>query len=170
MIGNPHPDITSGLSLTFGYKGFDLAINAYGAFGPQIIRSYRDSEVYPLQNYTTDVFGRWHGEGTSDKLPRLTSGGHPNGWISDIFVEDADHVKLRNLAICYDFKRLAPGLPLTQARLYLRAQNLFTLTGYSGMDPEVGSDGGWGQPWASGIDLGFYPNPRVYLLGLNLKF
>jgi TonB-linked SusC/RagA family outer membrane protein len=170
MIGNPHPDITSGLSFTFGYKGFDLSLNAYGAFGHQIIRSYRDFEVYPLQNYTTDVFGRWHGEGTSNKLPRLTSGGHSNWWISDIFVEDADYVKLQNLAIGYDFKRLAPGLPLSQARLYVSAQNLFTLTGYSGMDPEVGSDGGWGQPWASGVDLGFYPNPRTYLLGLNLKF
>ncbi|MDR3140628.1 MAG: TonB-dependent receptor [Tannerellaceae bacterium] len=175
MIGNPHPDITSGLSLNFSYKGFDLSLNAYGAFGHQIIRSYRDYRYYPLQNYTTDIFGRWHGEGTSNKLPRLTSGTHFNWSVSDIFVEDADYVRLQNLTVGYDFKRLIPRLPLAQARLYVTAQNLFTFTGYSGMDPEVGynqKDGGaiYGDTWTSGIDSGFYPSPRVYMFGLNLKF
>jgi TonB-linked SusC/RagA family outer membrane protein len=177
LIGNPHPDITSGLNLNFGYKGFDLSLNAYGAFGHQVIRSYRDYRYYPLQNYTTDIFGRWHGEGTSNKLPRLTSGTHFNWSVSDIFIEDADYVKLQNLTIGYDFKRLIPRLSLAQARLYVTAQNLFTFTGYSGMDPEVGynqkevgDESLWGDAWTSGIDSGFYPNPRVYMVGLNLKF
>jgi TonB-linked SusC/RagA family outer membrane protein len=174
MIGNPHPDLTSGLSLSLSYKGFDLSLNAYGAFGHQIMQSYRDFRYSPLQNYTTAIFERWHGEGTSNRLPRLNSGSHFNWSVSDIFVEDADFVKLQNLTIGYDFKRLLPRLPITQARLYVTAQNLFTFTGYSGMDPEVGYGGdidtGEADEWASGIDVGFYPSPRTYLVGLNLKF
>ncbi|MDR0431240.1 MAG: TonB-dependent receptor [Tannerellaceae bacterium] len=177
MIGNPHPDITSGLNLNFGYKGFDLSLNAYGAFGHQIIRSYRDFRYYSLQNYTTDIFERWHGEGTSNKLPRLTTGTHFNWSVSDIFIEDADYMKIQSITIGYDFKRLFPRLPMVQARLYVSAQNLFTFTGYSGMDPEVGYNQReydretlYGDTWTSGIDSGFYPSPRVYMVGLNLKF
>lgn len=170
MIGNPNPDVTAGLSFNFGYKGFDLSLTATGAFGHQIAKSYRSFADSPLQNYTTDIFDRWHGEGTSNKLPILTSGSNMN-WqrISDIYVENADYVKMQNITLGYDFKRLFTKMPLSQARLYVTAQNLFTITGYSGMDPEVGrysSD----YPWASGVDLGFYPSPRTFLIGFNLKY
>ena len=73
----------------------------------------------------------------------------------------------------YDFKKLIPSMPLTQARLYVQAQNLYTFTGYSGMDPEIGygsSINGNSNSWVSGIDLGSYPNPRTILVGVNLKF
>src|SRR5690606_15778520 len=89
MIGNPHPDFTGGLNLNFGYKGFDLSITATGAFGHQIAKSYRSFADSPLQNYTTDIFERWHGEGTSNRYPRLTMGSHTNSqYISDIYIED----------------------------------------------------------------------------------
>ncbi|MCD7916718.1 MAG: TonB-dependent receptor, partial [Tannerellaceae bacterium] len=168
MIGNPHPKVTMGLGLNFGYKGFDLSITATGAFGHQIAKSYRSFADSKLQNYTTEIFGRWHGEGTSNKLPRLTSGNHSN-WqnISDLYIENADYVKMQNITIGYDFKNLFPQMPLEQARLYFTAQNLFTITGYSGMDPEIGYSP---DDWASGIDLGFYPSPRTFLVGVNLKF
>lgn len=175
MIGNPHPDVTMGLSLNFGYKGFDLSMTATGAFGQQIAKSYRSFADSPLQNYTTAIFDRWHGEGTSNKLPRLTAGSHSN-WqtISDIYIEDGDYVKMQNITLGYDFKKLFPKMPLGQARLYVTAQNLFTITGYSGMDPEIGySPDGTNtkkDSWVSGIDLGFYPSPRTYLIGVNLKF
>jgi len=169
QIGNPHPDFTMGLNLNFSYKGFDLNITGSGAFGQQIAKSYRSFADSPLQNYTTDIFGRWTGEGTSNKLPRLTSGSHTN-WqnISDIYIEDGDYLKIQNLTIGYDFKKLFPTMPLGQARLYLTAQNLFTITGYSGMDPEIGY--GYDKSWVSGIDLGYYPSPRTYMVGVNLKF
>jgi TonB-linked SusC/RagA family outer membrane protein len=174
MIGNPHPDWTGGLTLTFGYKGFDLAATAYGNFGMQVAKSYRSFADSPYQNYTTEIFGRWHGEGTSNKLPRLTSGSHSN-WqnISDIYIEDADFVKLSNLTFGYDFKKLFPKMPFGQARLYVTAQNLFTITKYSGMDPEIGysfADNDGTYNWSHGIDLGFYPSARTYLVGVNLKF
>lgn len=175
QIGNPYPDFSAGFNLNMAYKGFDFSLTATGAFGQQIAKSYRSFADSERQNYTTEIFGRWHGEGTSDKLPRLTPGTHTN-WqnISDIYIEDGDYVKLTNIAIGYDFKKLIPKLPMQQARLYFAAQNLYTFTNYSGMDPEVGYgyDGGSGDQgnWSSGIDLGFYPNPRTILIGLNLKF
>ncbi|HZL11196.1 MAG TPA: TonB-dependent receptor [Prolixibacteraceae bacterium] len=176
MIGNPNPDFTLGMNLNFAYKGFDLNISGTGAFGQQIAKSYRSFADSPLQNYTTEIFGRWTGEGTSNKLPRLTSGSHTN-WqnISDIYIEDGDYVKIQNVTVGYDFKKLFRNMPLGQARLYFTAQNLYTFTNYSGMDPEVGYgyNGGTGQDdssWSSGIDLGFYPSPRTYMVGVNLKF
>ncbi|PZX16819.1 TonB-linked SusC/RagA family outer membrane protein [Breznakibacter xylanolyticus] len=175
-IGNPHPDVTSGLNINLGYKGFDFSVTATGAFGHQIAKSYRSFADSEKQNYTTEIFGRWYGEGTSNKLPRLTPGTHTN-WqnISDIYIEDGDYVKLTNISVGYDFKKLFKGMPLQQARLYFAAQNLYTFTGYSGMDPEVGYGYSGGDTsndsnWSSGIDLGFYPSPRTYLVGVNLKF
>ena len=176
QIGNPNPDFTLGVNFNIGYKGFDLGISAHGAFGQQIAKSYRNFADGRHNNYTTEVFQYWHGEGTSNKFPRLTSGANANFQnISDIYIENGDYLKAQNITIGYDFKKLIPKMPLSQARLYFTAQNLFTITGYSGMDPEIGSNGGSGTTaipnnWQQGIDVGFYPNPRTYLIGLNLKF
>ena len=169
MIGNPHPDVTLGFSFNMAYKGFDLSVTTNGAFGQQIAKSYRSFADSKTQNFTTDIFGRWHGEGTSNKLPRLSSGSNAN-WqeISDIYIEDADYLKVQNVTFGYDFKKLFPTLPFGQTRLYFTAQNLYTFTGYSGQDPEIGYGGG--ASWSSGVDLGFYPSPRTYLVGINLKF
>jgi len=168
MIGDPNPDYTLGFSVNLGYKGFDFMVSATGAFGHQILKSYRRWVDRPFDNYTDEIYGRWHGEGTSNKIPRLTASSHLNRQnISDLYVEDGDYVKIQNVTVGYDFKKLFPNMPLGQARLYVSAQNLFTITGYSGMDPEVGYGN---QSWARGIDLGFYPSPRTYLVGVNLKF
>lgn len=169
MIGDPHPDVTLGFSFNMAYKGFDLSVTTNGAFGQQIAKSYRSFADSKTQNFTTDIFGRWHGEGTSNKLPRLSSGSNAN-WqeISDIYIEDADYLKVQNVTFGYDFKKLFPTLPFGQTRLYFTAQNLYTFTGYSGQDPEIGYGGG--ASWSSGVDLGFYPSPRTYLVGINLKF
>lgn len=169
QIGNPHPDFTAGFNLSLGYKGIDLNVTAFGAFGHQIAKSYRSFADAPLQNYTTEVFQRWHGEGTSNRYPRLTNGSHTNNqYISDIYIENADFVKIQNVTLGYSFKSLFPNLPLGQARIYVSAQNLYTFTGYSGMDPEIGY--GDEQGWVSGIDLGFYPSPRNIIIGLNVNF
>ena len=162
MIGDPHPDVTAGFSLNMGYKGFDFTVTANGAFGQQIAKSG------DFWNYTTEIFNRWHGEGTSNSIPRL--GGSSQNWYnsSDLFIEDGDYVKITNITLGYDFKKLFPTMPLQQARLYVSVQNAFTFTGYSGMDPEIGY--GADTSWVSGIDTGFYPSPRTFLLGVNLKF
>lgn len=169
MIGNPNPDVTMGFTLDFAYKGFDFSVTGMSALGHQIAKSYRQFSQNAFENYTTDILGCWDGENTSNRLPRYSSGSNIN-WtnISDLYIEDADYFKLSNLTIGYDFKQLWKNSPLSQIRLYFAAQNLFTITGYSGMDPEVGYGGG--TTWGSGIDLGFYPSSRSYLVGVNLKF
>ena len=173
-IGDPNPKYHMGLSFTFGYKGFDLGITTYGAFDFQIAQSYRSFGDSPAQNYTTDVFNYWHGEGTSNTLPRLTLGNNVNFInISDIYMHNGSYLRLQNLTLGYDFKKLFPKMSLGEARLYVAAQNLFTFTGYNGMDPEIGSALGTNtsdQPWGTNIDVGFYPQPRTYLVGINLKF
>lgn len=169
MIGNPNPDLTMGLSLNASWKAIDFSITTYGAFGQQILKCYRDFSSSPLNNYTAEVFQRWHGEGTSNKFPRLSSASSSN-WnrISDIYIEDGDYLKIKNITVGFDFKKAFKKMPVQQLRLYLTAQNLFTFTGYSGMDPEIGYGGDYG--WASGIDLGYYPSARTYMIGLNVKF
>ena len=169
MLGDPHPDVTLGLNLNASWKGFDVSVTMNGALGSQIMKSYRSYVDFTWQNYTSDILGRWHGEGTSNRLPRLTMGTHTNTQFnSDLYMEDGDYLRMQNITIGYDFKKLFKNLPLQQLRLYVAAQNLFTITGYSGMDPEVGY-GGY-QDWVSGIDLGFYPSPRTYMVGANIKF
>jgi hypothetical protein len=165
MIGNPIPDVIGGFSFSLDYKGFDFSLTANGNFGQQIAKGTDNI------NATTEILGRWHGEGTSNKLPRLgdnKTDNWGNEYASDIFIEDGDFVKLSNITLGYDFKRLFPQMPLSQARLYITAQNLYTFTQYSGMDPEIGY--GNGNSWVQGIDLGFFPSPRTYLVGVNLKF
>lgn len=168
MIGDPNPDFIFGLQFTADYKGFSFLINANGKAGHQIAKSYRSFADSPRQNYTKDVYNRWHGEGTSDRYPRLTFKTHRNMTnISDIYIEDADFLRIGNITLGYDFKQLLKRLPIEQLRLYVTARNILTLTNYSGMDPEVG----YGPtPWASGIDLGLFPSSKTYMIGVNVKF
>ena len=170
MIGDPNPDVILGLNLSVAYKGFDLSMMSTGAFGQQIARSFRRWADSPLNNYTTDIFNRWHGEGSSNKYPRLTYGSHINWqYNSDIFIEDAGYLRLSNITVGYDLKKIVRAIPLTQARFFMTFQNLYTFTKYSGMDPEIGTST-TGDGWAKGIDIGTYPAPRTFMLGASLKF
>lgn len=169
MIGNPHPDVRIGFGINLAYKGFDFALSGKGAFGHQILKSYRSFGDNEFHNYTTDILGHWDGEGTSNRIPRMSPGNSPNRInISELYIEDADFVKIQDISLGYDFAKLLPNLPFSQARLYVAGRNLVTITDYSGMDPEVGY--GDDEPFVSGIDLGFYPAPKTYLMGVNLKF
>ena len=170
MIGDPNPDVIVGLNLSLGYKGLDFSVMSNGAFGQQIARSWRRWADSPINNFTTDIFNRWHGEGSSNKYPRVFFGSHPNWqYVSDIFIENADYLRLSNVTLGYDLKSLFRAIPLAQARFFVTIQNLYTFTKYSGMDPEIGSSGGT-DSWAKGIDIGYYPSPRTFMLGASLKF
>ena len=170
FIGNPHPDFTGSFSLNLAYKGLDFSVTAYGAFGQQVMKSYRSFSDTPNDNYTTDVYTKyWTGEGSTNRYPSFSYGKHENFKdISDIYVENADYVKISNVTIGYNFKNAWKNLPASQLRIYVAAQNLFTISGYSGMDPEVGD--GAGYSWTSGIDSGYYPSSRTFMVGINLKF
>ena len=169
-IGNPNPDVMLGVNLGFNWKGLDFAVNGAGAFGMQIMRSYRSFSDAPYQNYDTTIFNRWYGEGTSNDQPKISSTGSPNtNYVSTRYMEDADYFKIKTITLGYDFKHLWKSCPLQQLRIYVQAQNLITFTGYTGLDPEVGNSAG-GNGWASGVDLGLYPPSRTYLVGANIKF
>ena len=169
-IGNPNPDVMLGINLGLTWKGLDFSINGAGAFGQQIMRSYRSFSDAPYQNYDTSILNRWVGEGTSNDQPRISSTGHSNtNWVSTRYMEDADYFKIKTVTLGYDFKNIWKSCPFQQLRLYVQAQNLHTFTKYTGLDPEVGSSAG-GNGWASGIDLGLYPPSRTYLVGASIKF
>ena len=169
-IGNPNPDLMLGINLGLTWKGLDFAVNGAGAFGMQIMRSYRSYSDSWWHNYDTTIFNRWHGEGTSNSVPRISGTGHPNtNYVSTRYMEDADYFKIKTVTLGYDFKHLWKSCPLQQLRFYVQAQNLITFTGYTGLDPEVGNTAG-SDSWASGIDLGLYPPSRTFLVGASIKF
>lgn len=169
MIGDPHPDFNAGINLWMAWKGFDLSITGYGAFGQQIAKSYRSFFDRPTDSYTRDLLGCWSGEGTSNRLPLWTTCSDRN-WsnISDIYIENGNYFKISNVTVGYDFSKIIRGSFISKARLYFTAQNLLTITKYSGMDPEIGY--GFGEDWVSGIDLGYYPSARTFLVGVNIQF
>ena len=171
-LGNPHPDVTMGLTLSADYKGFDLNITGFTALGQQVARSYRKFTDGEQENYTTEVFSYWNGEGTSNKYPLLARMNEGVNWqsISDIYIEDAGYFRLQNVTLGYDFKHIWKNCPFQQLRFYVTAQNLLTITKYKGMDPENGRALRSGEPWVTGVDVGNYPQPRTYLVGVNVKF
>lgn len=171
MIGNPNPDYTFSLSFNCSYKGLDLNFTSNGVLGNQLVKSYRRFADRPQENYTSEILGRWHGEGTSNKIPRVNMATHINdNYISDRYVEDGDYWRFSNITIGYDFKHLWQKLPVQQARCYITGQNVLTLTNYSGFDPEVGYSGNNDYSWSQGVDLGFYPSPISFLFGISLKY
>lgn len=179
-LGNGLPKYTFGFNINLGWKGFDLGINTTGAAGFQIVQSYRDPNS-SQGNYSRQILNRWTGEGTSNRIPRVTYGDVGNWQFSDLYIQDGDYIRLQNITLGYDFKRLISWKGLSKLRLYVQAQNLLTLTKYDGMDPEIGSyngtdgnklnsDGTSNQTWVSGVDMGYYPHPRTFIVGVNLAF
>ncbi|HIZ31966.1 MAG TPA: TonB-dependent receptor [Candidatus Bacteroides merdigallinarum] len=170
-IGDPNPDVTLGLSLGFSWKGLDFNVTGAGAFGHQIMQCYRTSLLAnQYTNYTTDFLDRWHGEGTSNTQPRLVVGTENNQWVSTRYMQDGNYFRIQNITLGYDFCKLWKNSPFQMLRLYVQGQNLFTFTGYTGLDPEVGSNGGGNYSWARGIDVGLYPSARTYIVGVSVKF
>ncbi len=168
-MGDPLPKFIFGLQVNAEYKGIYANATLTGQAGMQVMQSYRSFADKPKQNYTTEIFERWHGEGTSNKLPRLSSSPNRNtNYVSDIYMHDASFLRISNITIGYSFKELLKNQSfISDLRIYGSAKNLYTFTSYNGMDPEVG----YGPTaWSSGIDLGLYPSARTYLIGLKATF
>ena len=175
MIGDPNPDFTYGGNIAASYKGFDLNLNITGVSGNQIVDGTRANDR-SYNNYSTTILERWHGDGTSNTIPRVTLGDEANKNyknFSDLYIQNGDFMRLKSLSIGYDFKKgILPNLPFDQFRFYVSGTNLFTITKYTGIDPEVGygNTEDDGNNWSSGIDLGYYPQPRTILFGLDVRF
>ncbi len=165
FIGSPIPDFIYGLNLNFGYKAFDLGMDFQGQLGNDIYNGKR-AQRFALANYQSLWLDRWTGPGSSNSVPRASSGG-VNFLPSQFFVEDGSYVRLRTITLGYNLPTAAAeNLNLSQARVFLRGTNVFTLTDYSGYTPEIGV----GSPTSAGIDLGEYPITSIYSVGINVTF
>lgn len=165
FIGDPIADYTLGFNMNFEYKGFDFVAYSYASVGNEMIRNYERTEIN--LNRGNYVLGRWTGEGTSNTVPRVTAGASANNVFSDYFVEDASFFRIQNIQLGYSLPmKYIQKVGLSKVRLYASANNVHTFTKYRGYDPAANS----GAPISGGIDYGFYPTPRTYMLGLNLNF
>ena len=174
IIGNPFPDFTYGLTTNVSYKNFDVNIFFQGVQGNDVYNRLK-SDLYDIQgfsNASADLMNRWHGEGTSNSIPKLSLEGNNNVNLSPTnswFVEDGSFLRLRNVQLGYTLPQaIAEKAGLSRARLYVGAQNLLTLTRYSGLDPEVGDLNQ--NVLKSGYDDGNYPQARIFRLGVNVEF
>lgn len=166
-LGNPYPKIMMGLDMTFEWKGFDLGMFWYSALGHQLYNASRRSDLI-VSNYTTDVLDAWSENNTSGTIPRLTISDANRSWRnpSDFYVEDADYVRLKNIQLGYTLSaKMAETIKVSNLRIYVLSENLLTFTKYSGMETEIG-----GGPLNIGVDYGIYPQPRTFIVGINLSF
>jgi TonB-linked SusC/RagA family outer membrane protein len=163
-IGNFNPTFTYGITNTVSYKNLEITFFLQGSEGNKILnftRWYTEGGV-SNGNYSKDIIGRWTAPGTSNNMPRLALN-DPNGnnRVSDRFVEDGSYIRMKNVRVAYNLPaKWVANKVMKKAQIYVSAQNLFTITNYSGMDPEVGG----------GIDIGFYPQSRTFIAGATIEF
>ena len=165
FLGNSIPKYTFGLTLNFDYKSFDLMGFVTGAAGNKIFQGLRRLDISNA-NWQTDAMTRWTGEGTSNDYPRLTSSDLNSNfaYMSDFYLEKGDYLRLKVLQFGYSLPAdIVNKIDASKVRFYLSAENLFTMTKYTGYDPEIG--GG-----VFGIDKGVYPQARSFMLGVQLQF
>jgi TonB-linked SusC/RagA family outer membrane protein len=170
-IGNPNPDFTFGFSLSANYKAFDFSLMANGVAGNQIVQSYRNQSG-AFGNYTSRILSRWHGEGSSNSMPRVTEDNRNFTQFSDLYVQDGDFLRINTVTLGFDLAKMnhSKSFFASQFRIYFSVLNLHTFTKYDGMDPEIGfGSSNDDQKFSSGVDVGYYPRPRTYMLGLNVK-
>jgi TonB-dependent starch-binding outer membrane protein SusC len=165
LIGDPNPDFTFGFNLAADYKGFDISVLASGVAGNELVQSWRNHSDAKA-NYTAAILDRWHGPGSSNRIPRVTEDNRNWTQFSDLYIHKGDFLRINNITIGYDFSKLAKKSYLSKVRIYAAALNLYTFTKYNGMDPEIG----YGEGFSSGVDLGFYPRPKTFMIGANIKF
>lgn len=162
--GSPIPRFTYGFTLNGEYKGFNFSMLFHGVQDVQHFNDLKKILNYDTRpfNHTTEMLGYWHGEGTSNSIPRPSFTDNGGSRISSIFVEDASFFRLKNVELGYSFAKLLKKInsPISDLKIYVSAENLFTVTSYSGLDPES----------TDLIDYGTYPQARSFLFGVNVKF
>lgn len=165
VIGNPNPSWLFSMNNSLSYKGFELSVFLQGIAGNKIYNANNidNTGMAAAYNQTTDVLKRWQGEGTSNSMLRAVFGDpNQNTRVSDRFVENGSYLRLKNITLSYTFpKQWLQKAQIENARLSLSCENVATITGYSGFDPEVG---------INGIDQNRYPISRTFSLGLNFNF
>ena len=164
-IGDPIPDVTMGLNLSINYKNFNFKAYSFANVGNEIVRNFERDQ--PNVNKLRYRLNRWSGEGSTNTDPRVTAGATTNKLFSDYFVEDGSFLRIQTLNLGYTLPgNIVETLKLRNVKFYAKVDNVYTFTEYSGFDPTAST----GAPIGGGIDPGFYPLPRTYSLGMNVKF
>ena len=166
-IGKGMPDWTYGISVNADWKGLDVSLFFQGTLGNDIFDFSQRGDI-PAMNRPSWILDRWIGEGTSNSLPRMTNK-NPNGnWrSSDLYIKSGSYLRLKSSQLGYTLPlHLTKKASIQRLRLFVSAENLITITGYDGFDPEVAS-GGY---TTIGIDRGIYPQSRTISVGANITF
>ena len=169
-LGRAIPNLYYGLNANFGYKNFDFSMFWQGSAGNKVYNSvYADLMGGQYSNHHVDDLNFWTPSNTNTNIPRPVIGDpNANGRASNRFVEDGDYIRLQNFQLGYTLKPMAGMKWLTNARVYLSGQNVLTITKYKGLDPDftgVGNDG----LFSRGFDQGSFPNPRSFMVGVQLS-
>jgi TonB-linked SusC/RagA family outer membrane protein len=172
-IGNPFPDLVFGLTMGASYKGLDLSANFNGVYGNEIFNSQQfwTEGMVNTFNASAKVIDRWQNEGDITDIPRAISiDPNQNTRVSNRYVHDGSYIRLKTVTLGYTMpKDLISSLSyntLTDIRVYFTLQNLFTLTKYPGFEPEINN----GSNLAQGIDGGQFPQSKLFLFGIQIKF
>ena len=172
FIGNPNPDFTYGINLVLGYKGFDVTAFFYGSRGNEIINHNNWwIDFWPSfqnQKSTDLLYESWTPSRTDARVPKASNKSNfsTNAVNNSYYVEDGSFFRLKNLQLGYTFDRAVLGNVFANARIYLQGVNLFTITKYTGMDPEMQS----GSDTYFGVDRGNLPANKQFLVGVSLGF
>lgn len=176
FAGSPFPKFTTGLQFNSSYKNFSLSLQLYGAFGQKLYNDVlRELDSYGNSNYRKAI-NPWTPTNTDTSFPRLgyqfaanDRGINENArGNSDRWIEDGSFLRLRNVELGYSLpSKLISKANISNARLYVSAQNLFTITKYSGLDPDVVGANANLEP---GVDNGNYPSSRIISFGLSVGF
>ena len=168
-IGKGTPDWSFGLNIGFEWRGLDFSMLLQGTVGNQVFNVTRRTDLYYI-NLPKTILNRWTGEGTSNTQPKFMFDSPNNNYrSSDLWVEDGSFLRARNVQIGYTLpQRITKKVFINRLRVYAQAENLFTLTKYTGCDPEV--TGGNGFSSDLGVDRGVYPQSRTFSVGVNLSF
>jgi TonB-linked SusC/RagA family outer membrane protein len=170
FIGNPNPDFTYGLNLAFTYKNFDISTFLYGSQGNDIFNNNKWwVDFWPSfqgQKSQDLLYRSWTPSNTGASVPKASNKSNfsTNTVSSSYYLEDGSFLRMKNLQVGYTLPASALSkVYLKSVRVYVQAVNLFTVTKYSGLDPEIG-----GGDRAFGVDSGNYPNVKQFIIGLNL--
>jgi TonB-linked SusC/RagA family outer membrane protein len=170
-LGSPFPKFTIGWNLNLSYRNFDFTSFLYLSEGNKIFKAWDRNAEYT--NKPSTILGRWTGPNSTNdaEYPRYTVGDpNDNARVSDRYIEDGSFLKVKNLQLGYTIPKSLLKRKNTSIRIYAQVKNAFTVTKYTGYDPEVSGGNGTGGLLNSGVDYGYYPQARIYLLGLDFKF
>jgi hypothetical protein len=168
VIGDPEPDFTFGINGYAAYKGIEINLLFTGTYGNDVLNAIKPYTATGEGYYNSEkglLDRSWNGENSTNTQPMIKAvDQNQNFRYSDYYIEDGSYIRLKNIQLAYNFPdQLLRPVRIKKAKIYISAENVFTLTRFSGLDPDMG-----GSPTVRGIDWGHYPLPKRFTIGLKL--